>query len=200
MRSKDLVNNMIRIYVAGPYTADTPEKILANVNKAVDVGNQLLDLGFNVFVPHLSHYQHERKHQDYEKWLEIDFDWILACDCLLRLEGKSSGGDREVKYAEENNIPVFYSLKELLKELKKDELTEELIDTLYDFEKLKEGSSYRAKVVWQLDKYTTLNELEYISPEEHKYEVRFLDSQENRYLTPKTIDELDSIIHVLDLM
>jgi hypothetical protein len=49
----------------------------------------------------------------YEFWTEIDLEWILRCDALLRLPGDSTGADAEIKFATEHNIPVFYSVWDL---------------------------------------------------------------------------------------
>ena len=103
-----------RNYIAAPYTAPTEELKVQNVNNAIKIGNELIDLGFNVFVPHLSHYQHTMKNQPYEKWMEIDFDWLSSCDYLIRLSGESKGADREVEFALAHNIKVFYSVQDLL--------------------------------------------------------------------------------------
>jgi hypothetical protein len=43
----------------------------------------------------------------------LDKEWVLRCDCLLRLPGESPGADEEVELAVKNNIPVFYSIDEL---------------------------------------------------------------------------------------
>lgn len=47
--------------------------------------------------------------------MEVDYEWINVCDCILRLPGKSTGADLEVAHASMKGIPVFYSLEELKK-------------------------------------------------------------------------------------
>jgi nucleoside 2-deoxyribosyltransferase len=101
---------MIRVYVAGPYTAN-PEKC---THDAILQGDVLISLGFAPFIPHLSHYQHALYPRDYEDWMKLDFEWVSACDVLYRLPGESSGADREVAFAKARGIPVVYSLSELL--------------------------------------------------------------------------------------
>ena len=49
----------------------------------------------------------------YEDWIKVDKEWVLVCDCVLRLSGESPGADGEVKLAEKNKKPVFYSMLEL---------------------------------------------------------------------------------------
>src|SRR4051812_29216914 len=100
-----------RVYVAGPYSQGDP---LANTHAAMDAGSHLLDLGFAPFVPHLSHYLHERGPKDYEAWMALDFAWVVAAQALLRLPGESSGADREVALAGKFGIPVFHDVADLV--------------------------------------------------------------------------------------
>jgi uncharacterized protein DUF4406 len=96
-----------RIYIAGPYTQGDP---VVNTRRAISAGTALLQRGFVPFVPHLTMFWHLVEPQEYETWLTYDFEWVKACDGLLRLDGPSSGADREVALAKEVGIPIFYSL------------------------------------------------------------------------------------------
>lgn len=102
---------MKKIYIASPYTIGD---IAVNVKRQIDTADKLMDLGFAPFVPLYSHFQHMIHPRIYTDWIELDLIWVLSCDCVLRLNGESSGADGEVKYAKENNIPVVYSLSELM--------------------------------------------------------------------------------------
>ena len=103
---------MIKVYIASPYTiGDTA----INVKRQLDCADELIKLGFAPFAPLYSHFQHMAHPQPYEAWVKLDIEWLLACDCLLRLPGKSTGADGEVNYARDSNIPVFYSIDELEK-------------------------------------------------------------------------------------
>jgi hypothetical protein len=104
---------MILCYVAGPYSAETPEAIQANVDAAIDAGNRLLDAGVGVIVPHLSHYAHARKERGYEEWMTLDFELLSRCDVLLRLDGPSPGADREVAFALMQGMPCFASVAQV---------------------------------------------------------------------------------------
>jgi hypothetical protein len=101
------------IYIAGPYTKPNP---VLNVHKALDVAEILLVHGFEVYVPHLSHYW-EMYHcqHPYEWWMRFDLAWLRRCNAVLRIEGESEGADKEVKYAQDHCLPVFFSIEELLK-------------------------------------------------------------------------------------
>ena len=102
----------IRVYIASPYSIG--DKCL-NVNKSLEISNELIEHGFAPFAPLLSHFHNMSFYQPYEVWMEQDMTWVASCDCLLRLPGQSSGADREVERAKEVGIPVFYSLEDLYK-------------------------------------------------------------------------------------
>lgn len=101
---------MKRIYVAGAYSLGD---VAVNVRNAILAANELRDLGFFPFIPHLSHYWHTLCPRAYEDWLAMDLEWLKVCDALLRLPGESSGADQEVEWAIRNERPVFYSIEEL---------------------------------------------------------------------------------------
>ena len=101
---------MKRVYVAGPYTHGD---VAVNVRNAYDAARQLADAGFAPFVPHHTHFWHLIFPRPYEDWLKLDLAFLPVCHALLRLPGKSSGADGEVKAAEEAGIPVFHDLQTL---------------------------------------------------------------------------------------
>lgn len=93
------------IYVAGPYSHGD---VAANVARAIQVGHEVMDAGHAPIVPHLSHFSHLQRQRPYEEWLKMDFELLKVCECLLRLEGVSSGADREVTLANERGIPIVW--------------------------------------------------------------------------------------------
>ncbi len=111
---------MIRVYVAGAYSADNPLKLFENMRIGMRVGTQLLQAGFAPFVPWL----------DYHLWLMLrdeetltiqDFyayslAWLEVSDILLVVPGweNSTGTKGEIKKAEEMGIKIYYSLRMLL--------------------------------------------------------------------------------------
>jgi len=99
------------VYVAGPYTYGDP---VVNVRKAIEVAEQLIEVGFVPYVPHLSHLWHLASPHEYGYWLALDLQWVLRCDVLLRLPGRSLGADAEANYAIKNFIPVVHSIEEIL--------------------------------------------------------------------------------------
>lgn len=101
------------IYVAGPIGAD-PFKMRVNAETAIRHANNLRDLGFHPFVPHLCVYWHEITPRELESWMEFDFAWIVKCDAVFRITGHSPGSDREVEFARTKGIPVFFNIGDLL--------------------------------------------------------------------------------------
>jgi hypothetical protein len=98
------------IYVAGPYSQGDP---VLNTRKAIEVGNELVELGFVPFIPHVTLLWHLVIPHDVDYWYKYDNEWIKKCDALFRLEGGSYGADQEIKLAHELGIPVFFSISEL---------------------------------------------------------------------------------------
>ena len=101
----------IRVYIASPYTIGD---ISENVRNQMSMGATLMSKGFYPFIPLLMHYQDIVFPNTYEYWMEYDLVWLDACDCVLRMAGRSEGADIEVNRAEKLGKPVFCSLSQLL--------------------------------------------------------------------------------------
>ena len=102
---------MIKIYIASPYSYGDKQE---NVNLQMDVAHELLDRGYAPFVPTLSHYLQLRNPRKEYDWLQLDFEYLVLCDILIRIkpienevEVISPGADKEEALARKNNIPVF---------------------------------------------------------------------------------------------
>lgn len=96
---------MICVYLAGPITKGNQ---FDNVHRALVAGKRLRDAGFCVIIPHRAALDELcLGAQDYEKWMDEDFELIRRSDILVRLPGVSSGSDREVALAWERNMPFF---------------------------------------------------------------------------------------------
>lgn len=101
---------MKKIYIASPYTIGD---VAVNVKRQIDTASELIDKGFAPFWPLSSHFLHMAYPKGYETWMDLDLVWILSCDGLLRLDGESNGADIEVAFANDHDIPVFFSVEEL---------------------------------------------------------------------------------------
>jgi hypothetical protein len=95
------------VYVAGPYTSGN---VAENVGRAMRMAHALLDAGLHPYVPHLCHFMEMIRQRPYQDWLREDLIWLRHCDYLVRLSGKSSGADLEVKEAGKLKIPVYHSV------------------------------------------------------------------------------------------
>ena len=99
------------IYIAGPYEKPDP---VVNTRNTILVADELLNLGFVPFVPHLTLLWHMVSPHDVPVWYEYDYEWLKKCDAVLRLEGESKGAHNEVILAASLDIPVFFSVEELV--------------------------------------------------------------------------------------
>lgn len=99
-----------KVYVAGPITKGDIEE---NVRKAIEAANELADLGFAPFVPHLNYYWDMHRPRPYEFWIALDNEYLPYCDAVLRLPGESKGADGEVLLANALMIPVFHDIESL---------------------------------------------------------------------------------------
>ena len=105
---------MKRIFISGPYTLGD---VAQNVKNAMDLADKLITLGYAPYCPHLTHFLHINSKQEYTTWLKLDLCYLEICDALIRLEGKSSGADKEVEYACKLGIPIYYSIESMKQEI-----------------------------------------------------------------------------------
>ena len=102
---------MRRIYIAGPLGTGDRE---ADVRAAIEAGDELLTHGFAPYIPHLNHYWHEVFPHEWEEWMQLDKEWLLLCDAVVRLFGESKGADIECEVARGIPIPVYGSVAECM--------------------------------------------------------------------------------------
>ena len=106
------MRNKLRVYIAAPYTLPDP---CININAVLKVANHLLNSGYAVYTPHLTHFQHIYNPRPKKDWLELDKEFLKVCDVVWRLPGTSKGADEEVKLAKELGIPVVTTIDQLKK-------------------------------------------------------------------------------------
>jgi Domain of unknown function (DUF4406) len=99
-----------KVYIASPYTKGD---VAVNVKRQLDMADELMTRGYAPYAPLYSHFQHMAHPRPYTDWIEIDLEWVPACDVVLRLAGESSGADGEVAFARERGVPVVFSIEEL---------------------------------------------------------------------------------------
>jgi nucleoside 2-deoxyribosyltransferase len=104
---------MIAVYIAGPLTTGD---MMANIRLAVREAARVQAAGMAPYVPHLSAFTDmiALESTGYEEWMALDFEMLSRCDCLLRIGLESPGAAREVMFAIEHGIPVFYGVDWML--------------------------------------------------------------------------------------
>lgn len=113
---KHYIDEPLRIFVAGPYCAydstihDAPRVMQHNVDKAIIVGNLLIERGHYVFVPHLNHYLHIHGScfRDRGLWYNrFDMTYLDLWANALFMLAPSPGADAELSRAIKNGYQIF---------------------------------------------------------------------------------------------
>lgn len=96
-----------RVYVAGPITSSG--SLHENLCNGIKVGEELRVIGFHPFIPHLYDFAQVvvGKGINWYEMLEMDENWISACDLLVALPGDSKGKEREIAFCSKLYIPVI---------------------------------------------------------------------------------------------
>src|SRR5690242_2816840 len=98
------------IYVAGPYRAETPEGVDANIKRASDIGAALWAAGHVAFVPHNNTARYEREHPEIPEaaYLAGDLVALARCDAVVLTPDweKSSGARNEAAFANATKSPA----------------------------------------------------------------------------------------------
>jgi hypothetical protein len=103
------------IGVAGPYSADTPEKRQANLDALNATAARLLEMGhtpligINAALPVVALANDVNV---YEALMKISLAVIDQCEALLVI-GESPGANRERELVSCKGLPIFYSLDEV---------------------------------------------------------------------------------------
>jgi len=100
----------MKIYLAGPYTKGD---VGQNVHNAIKTADKLVEKGHTPYIPHLTHFWHLVSPKPWEFWCNLDAEFLVLCDALLRIPGESTGADREVKLAQKHGLPVYYNVNDI---------------------------------------------------------------------------------------
>lgn len=109
----------LKVYVAGPYSADNVLGVLANIRKGNRVAYELLQMGFAPFSPWLDHqfvlmdFTNELTVQDF---YDYSMEWLRVSDAIF-VQGEwqnSKGTKAEIEEATKLGIPVFYDRTKLV--------------------------------------------------------------------------------------
>ncbi|MCD6590553.1 MAG: DUF4406 domain-containing protein [Candidatus Aenigmarchaeota archaeon] len=110
---------MKRIFISGPFSANTKEEMARNAGVANWYAIRIFKLGADVFLPHTMFFYWEDK-VDYNKILDSCIRWLWCCDAIFMLPKWSSsyGSVREKQMARLLKLPVLTSLKQVKKFIK----------------------------------------------------------------------------------
>lgn len=115
------MNKIKRVYVAGSYSADNVMSVLDNIRNGMRAGTELFLKGYSPFVPWFDfHFQlmlRDNEKLSVENYYKYSVDWLEVSDAMYVLPNSenSFGAQEEIKIATKLNIPIFYSIKGLLK-------------------------------------------------------------------------------------
>lgn len=111
----------LRVYVAGPYSADNVLDVLHNIRRGIRASTQIFTLGFAPFSPWLDYHfllqvtESEAKEVTVKDFYQYSLAWLAVSDALYVLPDseESHGTQEEIKYAESLGIPVFRDVRQL---------------------------------------------------------------------------------------
>jgi len=113
---------MVKIYVAGPYSADNVIDVLKNIGRGEDCCTELFLMGYAPWCPwHDKDYVIRAWQKDFtiEMFYEYCLAWLAVSDAMLVIGDwqKSKGTINEIAFADKRGIPVFYDMESLIKEM-----------------------------------------------------------------------------------
>jgi hypothetical protein len=105
------------VYIAGPYTAEHIRDQERNIKKAEQAMIAIIKRGHIPFCPHTMSAWLDKSNPEIDKevWLQIDLAWLELCSVAYFIEGwwQSSGAQQEYKRAQELNLKIIFSEREL---------------------------------------------------------------------------------------
>jgi len=102
---------MIRVYVAGAYSAENVIDVFGNMRRGIELSFELLKKGFAPFVPWFDYHFSLTGEVTLEEYYAYSNAWLLRSDAVLVVDHensfKSEGVKKEIALANRLNIPVF---------------------------------------------------------------------------------------------
>ena len=110
---------MVRVYVAGAYSADNVMGVLHNIGKGIKLSFQVFKAGYAPFCPWLDyHYVLEDVDEELivPDFYNYSIAFLIVCHAVLLVPGweNSKGTAAELAIADDLSIPVFDNLEELI--------------------------------------------------------------------------------------
>ena len=115
---KGRILKLLKVYVAGNYSADNIIDGLRNIGRGRKIAAGLFEMGFAPFTPWWdASFVVDNPEGNYTKQMFYDASlaWMEVSDAVYVISGKGDGGgvSKEIERAEELGIPVFYRYDEL---------------------------------------------------------------------------------------
>lgn len=110
-------NGEIMVYVAGPYRAETPGQVAANVGVAADMSAELMRRGYGVTCPHtMTHNWELYGDLTDDDFLRNGLALLRRADVVLLLPGSAASEGSRVEFAKakELGMAVYASLEALV--------------------------------------------------------------------------------------
>ena len=108
---------MIRVYVAGAYSAGSVIRVLENMRIGIQTSAELLSLGYAPFCPWLDFQYSLHKQIPLNIYYDYSIAWLDVSEAVLVVDNPlnigSKGLAKELDRAKEIGIPVFYSIEDL---------------------------------------------------------------------------------------
>ena len=117
---KTATNREIKVvYISSPFSAPKESQVIENVEKAMGFAIELIKKGYVPIYTHANYYldviaQEKGIKFSYEDGMKQCFGILERCDAMLYL-GYSSGCNRELRFALDHGIPIYFSIDELEK-------------------------------------------------------------------------------------
>ena len=117
---------LVKVYIAGAYSDTNVLGVLRNIGRGQEIATQVFQIGFAPFCPWLDKefvvngWRHEYSVDAFYKY---SIEWLKVSDCMLVVPNvpnmknweDSFGTKKEIEVAESLNLPVFYSITEMVK-------------------------------------------------------------------------------------
>jgi hypothetical protein len=107
---------MIRIYIAGAYSASNVIDVFGNMRRGIALSYQVLQAGFAPFAPWFDYPFGLIGEVGYEKYFAYSMAWLEKSDAILVVPEnweQSKGTKAELSRATELGIPIFWKLEDL---------------------------------------------------------------------------------------